>query len=585
MREEDAVSEVMQTPGVLILDRASVAFTLHHARTEFFSDGLYLLDYGAGNVRSLYNAMRQIGYTPRVVRTPADIARAKKLVFPGVGSFGSAMAFLKEKGFFEPLRKYVTSGKPYLGICIGLQVLFKSSEESPGASGLGVIPDDIRRFDAKAPSVPHIGWNGIRLLKQSEVFPPELTTQRQYFVHSYRGQFGEKTKEWALALTDYGGAFIAAVQRGAVVATQFHPEKSGIAGLQLLKAFLAPSFTGATALLPKDMAAKPATVLAKRLVVALDVRPNDQGVLVVTKGNGYDVREAKESSGGARRVRNLGDPVDLAERYYEDGTDELVFLNIKAGAVDTLGDTPMMRVLERASERIFVPLTVGGGIRDYTDKNGGHHPALEVAARYFRAGADKVSIGSDAVKAAEAYLAAGERATGKTSLETIAAVYGRQAVVVSIDPRRVYLADDSACASARAAGHTIVTCAPIRVGPKGETRCWYQCTIKGGRETRPLDTTRFARACEALGAGELLVNCIDQDGRKGGFDTELLRSICEAVSIPVVASSGAGCAGHFEQVFRETRSEAALGAGMFHRGEATIADVKRFLREKGIASR
>ena len=120
------------------------------------------------------------------------------------------------------------------------------------------------------------------------------------------------------------------------------------------------------------------TVVSRRVVAGLDVRPDDEGRLVVTKGDGYDVRDSKDG----KRVRNLGDPVDLAHRYFVEGADEIVFLNIKAGAVDILKDTPMMKVLQRASERIFVPLTIGGGIRSYTSKSGVFHSALDVAAAY-----------------------------------------------------------------------------------------------------------------------------------------------------------------------------------------------------------
>jgi imidazole glycerol-phosphate synthase len=203
-----------------------------------------------------------------------------------------------------------------------------------------------------------------------------------------------------------------------------------------------------------------------------------------------------------------------------------------------------------------------------------------VAARYFRAGADKVSIGSDAVAAAEAYIARGRAADGSTAIEQIAGVYGRQAVVVSIDPRRVYVADPSDPAVAGL--HVIPTAKP---GPAGERHVWYQCLVKGGREGRPLDAWTLARAVEALGAGELLVNCVDCDGQKGGFDEELLADICAGVSIPVIASSGAGAPAHFTSVFAHTRVEAALAAGIFHRHEVSIAQVKEHMTASGVEAR
>jgi len=223
---------------------------------------------------------------------------------------------------------------------------------------------------------------------------------------------------------------------------------------------------------------------------------------------------------------------------------------------------------------------IGGGIRSYVDAAGKAYTALDVASRYFRAGADKVSIGSDAVTAAEAWYAAGRVADGSSAIEAIAHVYGRQAVVVSLDPRRVWL---SGREEGEAAGHVVVEA--TTPGPEGQRWCWYQCTIKGGREGRPICAQAVAVAVEALGAGELLVNCVDADGQKNGFDEALLASICSAVHIPVIASSGAGVPRHFSSVFNHTRVEAALAAGIFHRREVGIDEVKAHLADVGIETR
>ncbi|HSO73103.1 MAG TPA: imidazole glycerol phosphate synthase subunit HisF, partial [Thermodesulfobacteriota bacterium] len=362
-----------------------------------------------------------------------------------------------------------------------------------------------------------------------------------------------------LTVTDYGRRFVSAVQQGPIVATQFHPEKSGAAGLRLLENFLKPGEApGLPAYRPER------TRLAKRIVACLDVRANDQGDLVVTKGDQYDVREEGE-------VRNLGRPVDLARRYYQEGADEITFLNITGFRDFPLEDLPMMEVLKRTSENVFVPLTIGGGIRDYTDRQGRQYSALEVASRYFRSGADKVSIGSDAVLIVEDYLAVG-RAGGKSSIEEISQVYGNQAVVISIDPRRVYVKDPGETK------HPVIeTEFP---GPGGEHYCWYQCTIKGGREGRDVDAVTLAQVCEKLGAGEILLNCIDRDGTNLGFDLELINAVKAAVTIPVIASSGAGSAEHFLEVFTRTEAESALAAGIFHRSEVPIGAVKRFLAGK-----
>jgi glutamine amidotransferase/cyclase len=227
-------------------------------------------------------------------------------------------------------------------------------------------------------------------------------------------------------------------------------------------------------------------------------------------------------------------------------------------------------------------LQIGGGIRSYTDSKGKAYSALDVAARYFRAGADKISIGSDAVAAAEAYIARGRVADGSTAIEAIARVYGRQAVVVSVDPRKVYVSSPSDPECVRL-GHTVV---PVSTpGPNNEGFAWYQCTVKGGREGRPICAVGLAKAVEALGAGELLVNCVDNDGQKNGFDEVLLGAVCAAVQIPVIASSGAGCPAHFESVFAHTRVEAALAAGIFHRREVAISAVKDAVAAAGIETR
>ena len=119
-------------------------------------------------------------------------------------------------------------------------------------------------------------------------------------------------------------------------------------------------------------------------------------------------------------------------------------------------------------------------------------------------------------------------------------------------------------------------------GPKGEDACWYACTVKGGRETRDVDVVELVTAVQAMGAGEILLNCIDKDGTNSGFDLELIEQVKGVISIPVIASSGAGNPGHFEEVFTKTSTDAALGAGIFHRGEYTVKQVKNFLLERGL---
>jgi glutamine amidotransferase/cyclase len=526
------------------------------SRAQKTSTMITLLDYGAGNVRSVINALESLGERVEIVARAEDISSAERLVFPGVGAFGSMMQILQEKGYVEPLRAYLGSGRPFLGICMGLQALFESSEEAPGLEGLGFLSGPVKRFDVDL-AVPQIGWNGVDIRQPSRIFNGLRGDEKFYFVHSYH--VAPTDDEAVLTTTDYGYPFASSIQQGNVIATQFHPEKSGNAGLRILKNFLE---VDAKPLRPTRSPS--GTRLAKRIIACLDVRTNDRGDLVVTKGDQYDVREE-----GA--VRNLGKPVELARRYYREGADEITFLNITGFRDFPLEDMPMLEVLRQTSENVFVPLTIGGGIRNYTDKDGREYTALEVAAEYFRSGADKISIGSDAVLIAERYLETGVK-TGRSAIEEISRVYGSQAVVISIDPRRVYVKSPGGLAQ-----RVIETAIP---GPDGERHCWYQCTIKGGREGRDLDAVTLARVCEELGAGEILLNCIDRDGTNSGFDIELIDAVKQAVSIPVIASSGAGCVEHFHQVFSETDAEAALAAGIFHRQEVPIADVKSYLTGK-----
>jgi glutamine amidotransferase/cyclase len=527
---------------------------------------LTLLDYGAGNVRSVRNAVKKLGYEIRDASSPEDILYADKLIFPGVGSFGLVMEQLVKDGYREALITRIRENKPFLGICVALQAFFEGSEESPGVSGLGILPGQVRRFSGKGLSVPHMGWNGIRQYKNCTLFS-DYQNEKLYFVHSYHVPEETVSDDWLMTTTDYGTRFVSGICRGNIAALQFHPEKSGLAGLRILNNFLAKECLELQSQRAVDKCRK--TSLSKRVIACLDVRSTDDGDLVVTKGDQYDVREK-----GA--VRNLGMPVDLARRYFEEGADEITFLNITGFRDFPLSDQPMIEVLKKTSENVFVPLTIGGGIREFTDADGTFYSALDVAAAYFRSGADKISIGSDAVYAAETYLQT-EKKSGTSSIELISKVYGAQAVVISVDPRRVYVKNPEVTSH-----HTIKT---AYEGPEGEKYCWYQCTVKGGREGRDVDVIELTTVCEKLGAGEILLNCIDKDGTNSGFDIELINHVKEMVSIPVIASSGAGKPEHFVDLFNNSRADAALAAGIFHRREVSITSVKKALDQANIVIR
>lgn len=489
------------------------------------------------------------------------------------------MSQLSSAGYLPSIKAHIAANKPFMGICVGQQALFSGSTENSSVEGLGVVPISLDRFDDTSKAVPHIGWNSAATAVPMYDLSPD---SKYYYVHSYKCPYVPGQLEslgWTVATATYGGeTFVGALAKGNILATQFHPEKSGVAGLRTLKAFLTGS--GAASLSSSPAPSSPPSTstthaegLTRRVIACLDVRANDSGDLVVTKGDQYDVREKTDDRG----VRNLGKPVDMARQYYESGADEVTFLNITSFRDLPLADLPMLEILRQTSKSVFVPLTVGGGVRDTVDTDGTKVSALDIATMYFKSGADKVSIGSDAVLAAEEYYAHDRKLFGNTAIEQISRAYGNQAVVVSIDPKRVYVPKQDATRH-----HTIPTTFP---GPKGECFCWYACTIKGGRETRDMDVVEVCQAVEAMGTGEILLNCIDRDGTNSGFDLELINQVKGAVKIPVIASSGAGVPAHFEEVFARTRTDAALGAGMFHRNEYTVRQVKDYLQGKGLLVR
>jgi len=222
---------------------------------------------------------------------------------------------------------------------------------------------------------------------------------------------------------------------------------------------------------------------------------------------------------------DVGDPVELALRYDRQGADELVFYDITATAE---GRASMVDVATRVAERCFMPLTIGGGVR-----------RLEDFRVLFDAGADKVSINSGAVHEPEVVRAAADH-------------YGSQAVVLSIDAKR-----------------------------RADGRGW-EVYVAGGRRPTGLDLIAWAERGQALGAGEIVLNSIDADGMTTGYDLAATAAVARAVDLPVIASGGAGNAEHMRAVLQEAHADAALAAGIFHRGETTVPEVKRYLAEHGV---
>ncbi|HEX8824616.1 MAG TPA: imidazole glycerol phosphate synthase subunit HisF [Archangium sp.] len=250
-------------------------------------------------------------------------------------------------------------------------------------------------------------------------------------------------------------------------------------------------------------------MLTRRLIVCLDVKGGR-----VVKGVQFE------------GLRDVGDPVELAMRYEEAGADEVTFLDISASNEER---GTLWELVQRTAERLFIPLTVGGGVRTVDD-----------VGRALRAGADKVSINSAAVARPEVLTECAER-------------FGAQCVVASIDAKR-----------------------------DGDR---WRVYTHGGKRATDLDAAAWARECVKRGAGEILLTSIDRDGARSGYDLELTRTIAEAVDVPVIASGGAGNAEHVRAALKEGKADAALVAGILHDGVTTVGAIKSLLRESGLGIR
>jgi imidazole glycerol phosphate synthase glutamine amidotransferase subunit len=192
-----------------------------------------LLDYGAGNVGSVLKAIRYLGHSAEIVDSPEGLVHAAGLIFPGQGHFAAMMQGLSGRRLLEPLRAFIASGKPFLGICLGLQALYEGSDEAPGAPGLGLLQGRVTRFQGVF-KVPHVGWSQLEISRPARVLQDVNDSSFVYFCHSY---YGPVTPESA-AVTDYGQQFASVIEKGNVWAVQFHPEKSGQVGLTVLSNFL-----------------------------------------------------------------------------------------------------------------------------------------------------------------------------------------------------------------------------------------------------------------------------------------------------------------------------------------------------------
>jgi cyclase len=266
-------------------------------------------------------------------------------------------------------------------------------------------------------------------------------------------------------------------------------------------------------------------VLTRRIIPCLDIKDGR-----VVKGINFV------------GLRDAGDPVELAERYNEQGADEVVFLDITASK-EKRG--MIIDVIRRAADRLFLPLTVGGGIR-----------SVEDIQQTLRAGADKVSMNTSAVE-------------DPSLVERAAKSFGTQCIVVAIDVRRNMAENPDAT--------------PVRLN--NGTDCWYEVVTYGGSRPTGIDAVHWAEKVEELGAGEILLTSMETDGTRDGFDIPITSQISDAVGIPIIASGGVGTLEHFYDGFVLGKADAALAAGVFHYGDMTVADVKKYLHGRGIPVR
>ena len=194
-----------------------------------------IIDYGLGNLKSVHKALNSLGFTSKITSSIKDIDNCNGIIFPGVGSFGDCMKELDNRGLINSLKKSISSGKPFMGICLGLQILFERSEESPNVEGLSILKGEISKikFD-KDLKVPHMGWNKINIIKDSSILQGINSDTWMYFVHSFKFNNDLKITD---SVSSYGEIFSASINKDNIFATQFHPEKSSKIGLTILKNF------------------------------------------------------------------------------------------------------------------------------------------------------------------------------------------------------------------------------------------------------------------------------------------------------------------------------------------------------------
>src|SRR5881398_2529086 len=455
-----------------------------------------IVDSGVANLASIASAFRRLGANVVVTGDEGVVRDAPRVVLPGVGAFGAGLGALRARRLDEAVTQAAARGTPLLGVCLGMQMLCEASEEAPGVAGLGVIPGTCRRLPEDV-RVPHLGWNAVTAAGEGLV-----ATGVAAFANSFA--LREAPAGWVPAWTTHGVRFVAALEQSGerLLACQFHPELSGAYGAALLQRWL----MGAKA--EPTPVAGPTPGLLPRVVPCLDVKDGR-----VVKGVRF------------QDLRDAGDPATQGAAYEAQGADEIVVLDVAASPE---GRATQLDTVARVRAAIRIPLTVGGGVRSVDD-----------ARRLLAAGADKVSVNTPAVQL-------------PALLSELAAEFGSQCVVLSIDARR--------------------------------TGNGWEALTHGGRQHGRPDAVGWAQEAVGLGAGEILLTSWDRDGTRAGPDLELLRAVLGAVRVPVIASGGIGEREHVAEAFR-AGADAVLAASVFHDGDDTVDGIKADLSVRGIRVR
>lgn len=453
-----------------------------------------IIDYDAGNIKSVEKALQYLGEEAVITRDAGEILMADKVVLPGVGAFGDAMEKLNRYGLVPVIHEVVEKGIPFLGICLGLQLMFESSEEAPGVEGLGLLKGKIVRIpEGDGLKVPHMGWNSLSFPKEGRLFAGIPENSYVYFVHSYYLQAEE---DIVTATAEYGVTIHASVEK------EMCSPASSIRKKLPYGTYHSEEFC--------RIKREGRLMHTKRIIPCLDVKDGR-----VVKGVNFV------------NLTDAGDPVEIAAAYDKAGADEVVFLDITASSDNRATVADMVR---RVAEKVFIPFTVGGGIRTVDDFK-----------LLLREGADKISVNSAAVMNPRLIADAADK-------------FGSQCVVVAIDAKRQ---------------------------PDGH----FSVYKNGGRVDCGIDAVEWAMQAEKLGAGEILLTSMDADGTKAGYDIALTSAIAKEVKIPVIASGGAGKREDFYEALTAGGAEAALAASLFHFKELEIREVKEYLRSRGVPVR